>query len=162
MVHSVSERKLNENKNPKHKSNCKQCWPRSSLIWIFTFCLKFRRRHKQTTFVVIGALSFRKCDFQFIYGHDFHEIHVCLRGSNNLLTLCQSINITWFPFMSRWNSRATQKYEYIVFKLLPVHEATVVKWINGLPCKPGVPDSIPGFTVLSDETLSRGPVSIWP
>ena len=31
-----------------------------------------------------------------------------------------------------------------------------------LPCKPGVAGSIPGFNSLSDETLSRGPVSIWP
>ena len=39
-------------------------------------------------------------------------------------------------------------------------EAAVVKWISHLPCKPGVAGSIPGFTSLSDETLSRGPVSI--
>ena len=30
-------------------------------------------------------------------------------------------------------------------------------WINYLPCKPGVAGSIPGFTSLSDETLSCGP-----
>ena len=28
--------------------------------------------------------------------------------------------------------------------------------------KPGIAGSIPGFTSLSDETLSRGPISIWP
>ena len=38
--------------------------------------------------------------------------------------------------------------------------AAVVKWINRLPCKPGLAGSIPGFTSLSDETLNRGPISI--
>ena len=28
-----------------------------------------------------------------------------------------------------------------------------------MPCKPGVAGSIPGITSLSDETLSRGPIS---
>ena len=30
-------------------------------------------------------------------------------------------------------------------------------WIGYLLCKPGVSGSIPGFTSLSDEPLSRGP-----
>ena len=47
------------------------------------------------------------------------------------------------------------------FKLyMPSNGAAVVKWINHLPCKRGVAGSIPCFTSLSDETLSRGPVSI--
>ena len=36
----------------------------------------------------------------------------------------------------------------------------VVDRIKDLPCKPGVAGSIPSFTSLSDETLSRGLVSI--
>ena len=45
----------------------------------------------------IGALRVDKCEFVFIYGHDFHEMHAHLRGSNNLLTMLnldQIINIT--------------------------------------------------------------------
>ena len=38
--------------------------------------------------------------------------------------------------------------------------AAVVKVINHLACNPEFAGSIPGFTSLSDETLSRGPVSI--
>ena len=38
--------------------------------------------------------------------------------------------------------------------------AIVVLWINCSPYKPGVVGSIPGFRSLSDETLSRGLVSI--
>ena len=30
-------------------------------------------------------------------------------------------------------------------------------WINHLPCKSEIAGSIPGFTSLSDETLSCGP-----
>ena len=43
-------------------------------------------------------------------------------------------------------------------KTLPRSRCGVVD--NRLPCKPGVAGLIPGFTSLSDETLSRGPVSI--
>ena len=42
---------------------------------------------------------------QCVYGKDFNEKHACLRDPNNLLTLRQIINGTWFPFFSRWNSR---------------------------------------------------------
>ena len=35
----------------------------------------------------IGALSVDKCEFQFIYGRDFHEMHAHQWGSNNLLTM---------------------------------------------------------------------------
>ena len=31
-------------------------------------------------------------------------MHAHLFGPNSLLTLCQIINKTWFPFLSRWNS----------------------------------------------------------
>ena len=34
--------------------------------------------------------------------------------------------------------------------------------VTKVNCKPGVAGSIPSFTSLSGETLSRGPVSIWP
>ena len=41
-------------------------------------------------------------------------------------------------------------------------EASVAERLSYPLCKPGVPSSIPGFSSLSDETLNRGPVSIWP
>ena len=40
---------------------------------------------KRRQFLV--ALKVNKCAFQFIYGHDFHEMHARLRGSNILLTM---------------------------------------------------------------------------
>ena len=39
-------------------------------------------------------------------------------------------------------------------------EASVVQLLSHLPGKPGVAGSISGFSNLSDETISRGPVSI--
>ena len=46
------------------------------------------------TFVVIGTLSVNIYDFQLMYGHDSPEIHAHLRGSNNIITIYQIINIT--------------------------------------------------------------------
>ena len=54
---------------------------------------------------------------QCIYSHDFHEIRTSLRGSNNLLTLHQIINRTWFPFFSRWNSWTTPRYKYLSYHI---------------------------------------------
>ena len=47
----------------------------------------FSKQQKQTIFVCFGALSVDKCEFQFIYCRDFHDMHARLRGSNNLLTV---------------------------------------------------------------------------
>ena len=44
-------------------------------------------------------------------------MHARLRGSKSLLTLYQIIYKTWFPFLSRWNSRTTPRYEYLRCRL---------------------------------------------
>ena len=46
----------------------------------------FSRQQKHLTFVVL-TLRVDKCEFQFIYTHEFHEMHAHLRLSNNLLTM---------------------------------------------------------------------------
>ena len=70
------------------------------MIWIYTVSQEaskhFSSRQIRRLFV-IGALRVNKCDFQFMYGYEFHEMHARLRGSNKLLTLLtltQIINIT--------------------------------------------------------------------
>ena len=37
----------------------------------------------------------------------------------------------------------------------------MVYWLSCSPSKPGVVGSIPGFSSLSDETLNRGPMTIF-
>ena len=41
-------------------------------------------------------------------------------------------------------------------------EASVAERLSYPLCKPGALSSIQGFSSLSDETLNRGPVSVWP
>ena len=40
-------------------------------------------------------------------------------------------------------------------------EASVAQWFSYSPSKPGVVGSVPGFSSLSDETLNRGPMTIF-
>ena len=37
----------------------------------------------------------------------------------------------------------------------------MAQWLSNSPSKPGVGGSIPGFSSLSDETLNRGPMTIF-
>ena len=37
----------------------------------------------------------------------------------------------------------------------------MAKWLSCLPSQTGAVDSIPGFSFLSDETLNRGPMTIF-
>ena len=60
---------------------------RTSLVWIYTVLSKRLQNisadKESRQLFVIGALRVIKFE-QYIYGHDFHEICVCLSGSNNL------------------------------------------------------------------------------
>ena len=47
----------------------------------------FQQMNKADASCCIGALRVDKCEFQFIFGHDFHEMLARLRGSNILLTM---------------------------------------------------------------------------
>ena len=49
-----------------------------------------------------------------------------------------------------------------VHKVLPSLSIVTKEPLYSSPCKPGVVCLISGFTSLSDENLSCGPVSIWP
>ena len=57
-----------------------------------------------------------------------------------------------------------EKLVYVVFDQVQ-HKPEKPPWPSSLCyllCKPGVLSSIPGFSRLLDETLNRGPVSVWP
>ena len=48
------------------------------LLFVEEASKHFIRRQNQTTFVVFGALRVDNCEFQFTFGHKFHEMaHVC-------------------------------------------------------------------------------------
>ena len=64
----------------------------------------------------LWALRGNKCEFS-VYTVNFHEMHVPLRGRNNLLILHQIINGTWFPLLRGWNSGTTPRYEYYSCRL---------------------------------------------
>ena len=58
-----------------------------SLIWVHTVeeaSKKFQQMKKADDLCCIGALRVDKCEFQFKYGHNFHEMHARLCSSNNL------------------------------------------------------------------------------
>ena len=61
-------------------------WSGSSLF-VEEASKTFQQITKSDDLCYIGVLKVNKCDFQFIYGHDFHEMYAHLHGSNNLSTM---------------------------------------------------------------------------
>ena len=68
----------------------KQCGPNKTAptgaVWSGStlFVKEASKTFQQTTeaddFCCIDALMVDKCEFQFIFGHDVHKMHACLRG----------------------------------------------------------------------------------
>ena len=56
----------------------------------------FKQTTKADNHCCIGTLRVNKCDFQFIYGHDFHEMHTQLKQLINHV----NSKITCSPFLS--------------------------------------------------------------
>ena len=58
------------------------------------------------TFVVFGPLRVDKCEFQFTFGHKFHEMaHVCAAQTTNYMYLSQDLTEGTF-----WQQKSKVRY----------------------------------------------------
>ena len=73
-----------------------------------------------------------------------------------------------FNYLRLKEVKESQQLKFLIPYAIDVYdykfqsEASVAERLSYPLCKPGVRSSIPGFSSLSDETLNRGPVSVWP
>ena len=61
--------------------------PTGSTLFVKEASKTFQQTIKAEHLCCIGALRVDKCEFQFIYGHDFHDMHAGLCNSSKLLTM---------------------------------------------------------------------------